>query len=76
MSVVIGASLQGVTAHQVVGKTNIKIIKPGSLNYLPLDFFSERGNLVSYKRIIKDLEIRLDRFGRQYWNSSAFHRRK
>ena len=62
--VIICASFQRVTTHQVVGKSNIKIVEPRGLNNLPLDFFPERWDFVPDKRIVKDLEVRLDRFGR------------
>ena len=51
------------TPHQVVGKPDIKIVEAGSLDNPSLDFFPECGNLIPNKGVIKDLEIRLDRFG-------------
>ena len=46
VSIIIGASLQGVTSHQGVSQTDVKIVELGSLDYLPLDFFPERWNFI------------------------------
>ena len=63
MAVVVGTTFQGVSPHQVVGQPDIEIVESRRLDHLALDFLAESRNLISNKRVIEYLEIRLDRFG-------------
>ena len=52
MPVVIGSTGQGMSAHQIVGEPHVKVIEPGSLNYLSFHRFPICGYFITYQCII------------------------
>ena len=57
MTIVIRASSEVVTAHQIVGKAHIEIVELGSLDYFPLDHLCVSGYLVAHKGILQNLIV-------------------
>ena len=57
VAVIVGAPFQGVTPHQVVGKTHVEVIESGRLDNPSLDFLPVGGNLIADKCVIENLEI-------------------